>query len=53
MIMIYFNTFCVKLSTVPRDKIGKRGIEQILKGDMQVFCLKICNKMAVVFAGGV
>ncbi len=42
--MIYFNTSCVKLSTVPRDKIGKSGIEQIRRRDMRTFCLKICNK---------
>lgn len=53
MIMIYFNTSCVKLSTVPRDKIGKSVIEQIRGGDMRTFCSKICNKMAVIFEGGV
>ena len=49
MIMIYFNIFHVNLSTVPRDKKGKSGIEQIQGWVMGAFCLKICNKIAVVF----
>lgn len=51
--MIYFNIFCVNLSTVPRDKKGKSGIEQIREWDMSAFCLKICNKIVVVFDRGV
>ena len=53
MIMIYFNTSCVKLSTVPRDKKGKSGIAQIRKGDMYKFCSNLCNKVAVVFPWGI